>query len=126
MQLTHPMLITARLMPGVKIGKAYISIGYHGVTDDGRTLYLYHIDAKEFEYTGKDLKSGVGGGHLHGGMESLLYFLSACAESYRYAKGKGENSDLFPKHVAEWAMQNEDEISMTLLEMEENKNACIE
>lgn len=62
------------------------------------------------------------------GMAILLAFLDACAESRRYSRHsgqEGENLDLFPDNVGEWAEANSDEIAMTKLEIEETPN-CIE
>jgi hypothetical protein len=50
--------------------------------------------------------------------------LDACGESYGYGLRtgqSGENADLFPEQVAEWAYQNSDELSMLACELEENK-----
>lgn len=119
MTLTGPFIISARLMPAVKIGDATISIEYLSITSENRTRYRYHIDMPDAKsFTGSDLKSGVGGGSLQEGMCSLLSFLDACAESYP----DGDNADLFPKRIAEWAQQNSDEIGMLRCEIEEQKD----
>lgn len=76
MILHTPFQITARLLPGVKVGTGWISIEFAGPTDDGRTRYQYHIDTPKFEHSASDLKSGVGGGSLQDGMVSLLLFLA--------------------------------------------------
>lgn len=115
MTLHHPFQISARLLPAIQIGNDWISIEFDGESQ-GRARYKYHIDFGEQEYTGNDLKSGIGGGSLQEGMASLLSFLSACAESF---PGKGENYDLFPPRIAAWAYRNSDEISMLSCEPEE-------
>ncbi len=124
MNLREPIIITARLLAGVKVGVATISIDFAGHTSDGRTRYNYFIDTPLFEYAGSDLKSGVGGGSLQAGLESLLAFLSAAAESYAYQMRtgrQGENADLFPANVLEWAYQHSDELSMLACELEEDR-----
>lgn len=129
MKLHAPFEISARLLPAVRIGKSWISIEAHGETSDGRTRYRYHIDTPDFEYTGSDLKSGVGGGDLAEGMASLLAFLSACAESRSYGERTGragENADLFPDNVGQWAQAHSDEIGMLQLEIEESQLPLIE
>lgn len=132
MKLNSPFQISARLLPAVRIGDAWISIKFNGATNDGRARYRYFIDLPDgTEHSANDLQSGCGGGSLQGGMESLLSFLGACAESVRYGTkydkfGDGtdddSNADLFPATIAEWAYQNSDEISMLQCELEENKN----
>ena len=125
MKLHDPFIITARLLPGVKVGDGYISIEYGGTTDDNRTRYRYQIDTPEIEHTDNDLKSGGGGGSLQEGMASLLSFLDAAAESYDYhlrTGSAGENEDLFPKNVVEWAYQNRDEIGLPQCVIEETPN----
>lgn len=125
MTLQNPFIITARLLPGLHIGNAFVSIEYAGSTSDGRQRYRYHIDIGDKTHTADDLSSGVGGGSLQDGMESLLSILSACAESRayrRYAKRAGENENLFPEFIADWADTYSDEISMLQCEIEEAEN----
>lgn len=55
-------------------------------------------------------------------LATLLTFLGAAAESYSYRQRtgrNGENEDLFPAPVVEWAYQNSDELSMLAMELEE-------
>jgi len=121
-QIQSPFIITPRLMAGLKIGEAFISIGQGERNSDGRTQYGVYIDLPDGEHEITDLRSGCQGGDLQGGMASLLSFLSAAAESYAYKGMDGENSGLFPQPVTEWAYQNSDEISMLALEIEETPN----
>lgn len=118
MTLHPPFQISSRLLPAVRVGNDWISIEFDGQSE-GRTRYRFYIDFGNQGYTANDLRSGVGGGSLQEGMCSLLSFLSACAESFM---SKGDNCDLFPPHVAEWAFQNKDELSMLSCELEENQN----
>ena len=129
MKLNAPFIITARLLPGLKINSSkfacndsFLSIKFDGETSDGRARYRYYLDTPGFEFTSNDLKSGVGGGSLQEGMTSLLSFLSAAAESASYymsTKVKGDNFDLFPGQVTQWAYNHSDELSMLSLELEE-------
>lgn len=124
MQLKPPFEISARLLPSVRIENTWISICFDGKSE-GRAVYRYFIDNPDFEYENNDLRSGVGGCSLQSGMESLLSFLGACAESRRYSRGRdcaGENADLFPDNVGQWAESVSDEISLLQCEIEENKN----
>ena len=120
MLLKSPVMITARLMPGVKIGDAFVSIEYSDCAGrDGRTRYRWFVDLSDGrEFTDDDLQSGCGGGSLQAGLESLLSFLGAFAESWRRGPG-GDNGDLFPEGLHEWATQNSDEIGMLAIELEE-------
>lgn len=137
MQLTSPIIITSRLMPGIQIGKSFISIEYSTRPGDShRCRYQYYLDldqdGKSIEYDADDIQSGCQGGSLADGLSSLLSFMSACGESYRYAVRKGiplddsENGDLFPPDVAEWCYQNSDELSILACEIEENPNCIME
>ena len=128
------------------IGEAEITVTDVGNDMDGRTVYEYDIrfpnglsysvpdgdggfDAEQLDpgytYTARDLKSGCQGGSEREGMASLLSFLGAAAESYRYHHGMKEDSstDLFPEHICEWAYQHDGEISMAAYEMEEQTGA---
>jgi hypothetical protein len=128
MILKPPFEITSRLMAGVRVGGATLSIEDNGdVSYDNRTVYNIWIDlpdGQEFNVT--DLRSGCGGGSLQEGMCSLLSFLGAAGESYNYSRINGENSDLFLLPVVEWAAQNSDELSMLSCELEEQKDLILE
>lgn len=127
--LTNPVIITPRLLPGVQIGKAFISIEYAGRSPDNRTIYRYYIDLPNRKsYIDNDLKSGCGGGSLHEGLSSLLSFLGACAESVAYQDRTGrasENANLFPDYIGQWAAMNSDELSMLSCELDESPD-CIQ
>lgn len=124
--LKSPFCISSRLLPAVRVANAVLSIGYGDATTNGRTRYQYFIDFEGLsDFEGHDIQSGVGGGTLKQGMESLLAFLYACGESSRPGH-KGENADLFPKEIAEWAYENLDEIGIVLAEVEETEGCCVE
>ena len=127
MILSPPIIITSRLLPGVKVGSATISISYSPRPGDDtalgqRTRYRYYIDLPDYEYAADDLQSGCGGGTLQSGLESLLAFLSACGESYNYRGEEGENSDLFPLPLAQWCADHTDQLTLLQLELEETKD----
>ena len=124
MRLNAPFQISSRLLPALKVGSAWISIQFSGETSDGRARYEYFIDTPDFEHSARDLRSGVGGGALQEGMKSLLSFLTAAAECYRYNGNSYDpdpdsNCSLFPQNVVEWAYQNDSEISMLAYELRE-------
>ena len=127
--ITAPCIITPRLMMGVQIGTppAWISIGAGPRNSEGRTVYGVFIDLPDgtgHEVT--DLRSGCGGGDDRSGLADLLAFLGAAAESYQYRMRtgrSGENEDLFPPAVVQWAAENADEISLLQMDIENPERA---
>lgn len=100
----------------VNIGKARLTVAVDGRTSEGRTVYRYTVCTPSgANYSNNDLRSGCQGGDQQEGMFSLLAFLSACAESYP----DGENADMFPIGIAEWAAANQDEIDSMQCRLEE-------
>lgn len=127
MLLQHPFIISSRLMAGVRVGDATISIGYSKRPGrEGRVRYEWFFDAPGIEETDDDLQSGCCGGSIRDGMSSLLSFLSACGESYRYRGDDGDNVDLFPESMREWCAANSDELSMLQCEIDEDAECCVE
>jgi hypothetical protein len=93
-----------------------------------RVVFGYEIILdNKFKYRAYDLKSGANrvSGSLKEGMKSLLSFLGAAGESFNYAERKGndgmtgENSELFPREITEWAANNSDELAMAQIESQE-------
>lgn len=130
MQLSNPVIITSRLLPGVRLGGATISIDYSSRPgSESRTRYQWYVDLEGgLEFSDDDLQSGCQGGSLRDGLEALLGILAACGESYSYGQRTGrpgENADLFPRPIAEWAAQNSDELSLLAFEIEEAPD-CID
>lgn len=106
MILKSPVMITARLLPGVKIDKTYISIEYITKRNfEGRTEYRVHIDHPEFTYTDESTMSGCQGGTLQEGLSTFLNFLSYSGET-------DSESMMFPENVTEFARQFSEEIGM--------------
>ena len=130
MILHAPIEITARLLPGIKVGDAYLSIDYDDEPgDDGRTRYRYFIDLPDgVEHENDDLRSGCDGGNLVEGLASLLNFLSACGKSMecRLDEEPGEFANMFPVVVGEWCAENQNELSLLSLELEETETVLIE
>lgn len=120
MILHAPFSISARLLPSLEIGDATISIEPIGIAGH-RTQLRYFIDLPDGStYAADDLSLGMGG-DLVEGFASLLSFLSACAESRAYGRRNrtiGENSDLFPDNVGEWAESISDELDILAFELE--------
>ena len=124
------------------IGEAEITVTDTGTNMEGRTLYecsirfpnglAYSVDDGDggfnaelldpgYTYVDGSLKSGCQGGTEREGMSSLLSFLGAAAEAYRYnglCWKADTNCELFPAHIVEWAYQNDGEISVAAYEYE--------
>lgn len=126
MILHPPFYITSRLEAGLKVAGAEISLAIGSPDFENRDVYEVTITlADGTEHGVKDLRSGVGGGTVKNGFESLLTFLGAAAESMsyrgRYTGDPDDNSSLFSEPVSTWAAANSDEISMILCEVEESQ-----
>lgn len=97
-------------------GTVHLRVERNGEDWEGRTVYYYSITGHGQDHRRyQDLHTGVGMDHGPLAMlGTLLSFLTACAESYP----DGENADMFPPEVAEWAAQHSDELTMLALEIE--------
>ena len=120
MILHPPFSIGSRLLPSLTVGDGTLSLEQVGRDRFGRGVYRWYVDILAGEFSAADL---VGPGGLQAVFGSLLAFLGAAAESYGYSQRsgqQGENSDLFPPAVVEWAYQHSDELSMLQCEIEES------
>lgn len=121
MILTHPLIITPRLMAGVAVPGGSLSVEPSGDHDRmGKPQWFYAIDVDGWSEKGADL---YGWGDHREMVGTLLSFLSAAAESYNYRMRTGrpsENEDLFPARVVEWAHQHSDELSTIQFEIEDD------
>ena len=118
MLIHPPFAISARLLPALKIGDAWLS------WDDGEFV----LDTPDFEYVIDDFHPGCGGG-IPDYFAAILSFMGAAAESrkYRERNGRpGENEDLFPPNIVDWIVDNLDEIVMLHCEIEESEKELIE
>lgn len=122
MQIKSPCIITPRLLPGIKIGDSFLSIEYEIRPKDNqeRDTYRIYLDTPEFKYTDADCQSSCGGGTLQEGLRAVCSFMSACGESFFHNGKDGENSDLYPEHVAEWCAANQEDLTMASVYLEEN------
>ena len=123
MTLESPVFITSRLLPGVKIGDATISISYAISVGDGRTRYTWYIDGED-NYECDDLQCAPGS-TLQDGLETLLSFLGAFADANAFRKVHGincENIDLFPAELADWAVENVDKFTELQSELQEKES----
>lgn len=123
MQLLSPFIISARLAPALSVGGATLSFNSNNFIIDLPNGEEHVIT--DFHFA-PGCRGDSAGKRLQDGFASILSFLSACAESRQYAvrNGKspmeGENSDLFPENVGQWAEENSDEIAMLSFELEES------
>ena len=125
-KMTEPFQITSRLLPGVKLAPDFtVSMEYAG-KDCGHQCYRFYIDGPEGQtYESSDLASGMGGGTLQDGFESLFSFMAAAAEAFQYPDS--ENADLFPEWVMELCYQHSDRIEeMNMYLDEENETIYIQ
>lgn len=112
MILHPPFSISARLLPALKIGESYLSW-------DGDDFF---IDAPDFQYVIDDFGPGAGA-DTEECFRAILGFLAAAVDSrkYRERTGRtGENEDLFPAHIVDWAVDHNDEIGYLMYDLEEN------
>lgn len=134
MQLHEPFIIGPRLLPALRIGDAILSL--EGMTEATVTGALrvrrmspaFILDIGSEEHRIDDLQSGAGGFRsLVEPFETLLSFMSACAESiqYRARTGHGgDNADMFPPPIAQWCADHASDIEAAQCELQdENGNA---
>ena len=111
MTLSSPFLISARLLPAVSIGKGSeqvtVSLSPSGFILDG--------PFGEHEVTDLTLR---GNPSMESAFETLLSFMSAAAESFRYKGMDGENADLFPAPVTEAIAQVSSELEYVHFEIQ--------
>ena len=105
--LSDPFIISARLLPALKVGDGTLSLASASWNDERRLEFGFYLDTPDFEYFDDNLQSGCGGCEMVEAFENFLGFLEAAVESYCYEQrhlgAKGENTGLFPLHVVEWA-----------------------
>ena len=114
MKIKSPFIIGSALSPALKIGDSTLHLTDVQVAEEGRDRATFLLVTPEFEYEDDQLRSGVGGflGTV-GIFESFLGFMQAAVESADYEERTGrigENTDLFPRHIVEWAMDHRYEI----------------
>ena len=111
MKLSAPFLISSRLLPAVSIGKGSeqitVSLSPRGFILDG--------PFGEHEVTDLTLR---GNPSIESAFETLLSFMSAAAESFRYRGMDGENADLFPAPVTEAIAQVSSELECVHFEIQ--------
>jgi hypothetical protein len=112
-EIHAPMIITARLLPGVKLGEGFISLEPTERRGEfGKPVWKWYIDIPAGEFEGDDL---MGWSDHRGMMGDLIAFLESAADGYPYTEGE----ELFPKPVVEWAKENADDLYFLREEIEE-------
>lgn len=130
MILHPPFMISARLLPALRLADGVLSLDKLEAERDGifggqRHRATFWLDAPGLEYMDRELRSGVGGFKSPvQAFEGFLAFLDAAVESLRWERDnpgrKGENTDAFPIKVVEWAMHNHMEIEAVRLDLYED------
>lgn len=123
--MESPVIISPRLMPGVRVAGAFVSVEYAGGCDrNGKPQWRYAVDLPNgAELVGDDLYGWGNAGEM---LSTLLSFLGACGESvnYRDRTGRGgDSAELFPPAVATWAAANCDELALVQFELDESARA---
>ena len=86
-------------------------------TEAYRPEYSYSITTPTWEYVDNDIHGAVNETpDLYKAAQSLFAFLYACQEGM--PKPNGENSDLFPPQVRDWAYQHSEHISQLSMHSE--------
>jgi hypothetical protein len=126
--LAPPLFISSRLMAAVRVGDAggTVHIEPRGRDHEDRAVCRYVIEDSDGAVLddGTDVRSGVRDDFdARKMMGTLLGFLGAAAESYRYTMHgqTSENVDLFPPDVTEWAYQHDDELAALALELDDDQ-----
>lgn len=122
MILHDPFKISARLLPALQIGEAWLSLeDIHAcATREGRDCAEFVLDLPDGrEYHDRTVQSGVQGfSSVASAFEGFLSFLSHAVETR-------ENPEaLFPPHILEWARDNRSAIESAHLDItDENGTA---
>lgn len=129
--LKPPFIITSTLSPGLKIGDSVLHLlDASEVTEDNRDRATFLLVTPTFDYEESGLSSGVGGFHNTVEVfEMFLSFLLAAVESAEFEQRtglEGENTDLFPKHVVEWAMDHKFDLEGLQLEITDEEGVARE
>lgn len=115
MQLKKPFFISPRLMAAIKVGDVTIS-----AEQDTATSVKFFFDGEGIKHEEHiTCQAGIKPGRLQFMFEDMICFLYAWCESLK-SDGDSENKDLFPMSMSEWALQNEDELSMLAFDLSEN------
>ena len=111
MILRAPFMISSRLLPAVSIGQGpeqiTVSLSPSGFILDG-PFGEHKVTGLRLSPLCKSVESAF---------ETLLSFMTAAAESFRYRGMDGENADLFPAPVTEAIAQVSSELESVWFEL---------
>lgn len=123
LNLLHPAQVSPRLLPGVQVGDAWVSVEFDDYTPDDRLAWNWYIDTPDGSWSGGDLHSGVGEEPneygVDGALGAMMSFLGAAADGERHGGNPDGDGRLFPVEVCQWAYQSSDEIGLVACEFEE-------
>lgn len=129
--VTAPMIITSRLLPGVKIGDGMLSVELGGIDVDGKVIVSYALDfagespIRRLEYVGNDVRLAMVAGDTDADLirkaaSTLLAFLASDAEQANYGGPDEGDGWAFNEAVATWALDNDHEIWEVKLAIDES------
>lgn len=135
MKLDPPLMISARLLPAVKIGDCTISLEFHDYSADNRCTLATHYDRPgKKSYTEIALSTGVGeewnDETVRKSFCALLGFISAAVESREYRERQGKPRDdndndttenLFPPFIVKYFSEHSSELESVSIELEEEE-----
>lgn len=122
MKLLAPFFISSRLAPAIKLADGELSYNSGKFTLETPTF----THSWQAGFPRCRVRGATDANVLQDAFRAQCSFLSACAESRAYAErqgkdaSEGENSDLFPSEVGEWAQANSGEIDMMGFELSES------
>ena len=130
MKLYSPLMISARLLPAVKIADCTISLEFHDYSADNRCTLSTHYDRTgKNSFTEIALYTGVGeewnDETVRKSFCALLGFLSAAVESREYRERQGKPRDdsddttenLFPPFIVKYFSDHSSELESVSIEL---------
>jgi hypothetical protein len=111
------IIITPRLMWGLRFGVGFISVDNAPTYPGGSPHWKFFIDLPNYSHEGYI-------GNTHSPVETLeaiLSFLGAFEEGIRYnlTGRRSDNADLFPSELADWVGEHSDDMATLSLELSE-------
>ena len=113
MILKQPFIISARLLPALKIGDSFLSFD--------EEANVFYFDTPDFQRASCGLTCRAGHIPVKNQLRGILPFLIASAEAQNTVDrgGMSDNYDIFDPVLSRWCQENQQEISNALFELEE-------